>query len=161
MGFTKVLQWVDTELFNGRSDTVHDLLALLAERMIEMNKAKNEESKGFLKWLERGIGAEIDNLANKTAIKEYHDHDFIGLLEVLKKNKNKLSIDLSSRKNQEILEKHFKESVAKLDPLKTRSKATDDLIDDIVYGLYGLDEDEIKIIKGEKEHSYDGHSERA
>lgn len=150
MGPAKVLQWVDTELSNGRSDTVHDILAHLAEQMIEMNKEKNEESKGFLKWLEREIGAEIDNLANKTVVKEYHDYDFIGLLEVLKKNKNKLSIDLSSRKNQEILEKHFKESVAKLDPLKTRIKATDDLIDEIVYKLYGLSEDEIKIVKGEK-----------
>jgi len=24
--------------------------------MIEMNKAKNEESKGFLKWLKKGTG---------------------------------------------------------------------------------------------------------
>jgi low affinity Fe/Cu permease len=41
--------------------------------MIEMNKAKNEEIKGFLKWLEREIGTEIDTLANKTAIKEYQN----------------------------------------------------------------------------------------
>lgn len=150
MGLAKVLQWVDTELSNGRSDTVHDLLASLAERMIEMNKAKNEESKGFLKWLEREIGAEIDNLANKTAVKEYHDHYFIGLLDVLKKNKSKLSIDLSSRKSHELLEEHFKESIAKLDPLKTRIKATDGLIDEIVYRLYGLTEEEMKIVKGVK-----------
>lgn len=153
MGLAKTLQWVDTELSNGRSDTVHDLLASLAERMIEMNKEKNEETKGFLKWLEREIGAEIENLANKTAIKEYHDHDFIVLLEVLKKNKSKLSIDLTSRKNQELLEKHFIESISKLEPLKDRIRATDELIDEIVYRLYGLAEDEINIVKGEKEIS--------
>ena len=38
--------------------------------MIEMNKDKNKEIKGFLKWFEREIGAEIDTLTNKTAIKE-------------------------------------------------------------------------------------------
>ena len=43
---------------------------------------KNEEIKGFLKWFEREIGAEIDSLANKTTIKEYHEHDFNQLLEV-------------------------------------------------------------------------------
>lgn len=150
MGLAKMLQWVDTELSNGRNDTVHDLLAYLAERMIEMNKEKNEESKGFLKWLEREIGANIEDLANKTAIKEYHEHDFIGLLEVLKKNKNKLSIELSSRKYQELLEEHFNESISKLEPLKARIKTTDELIDEIVYRLYGLDEKDIKIVKGEK-----------
>ncbi|HHT9106826.1 MAG TPA: hypothetical protein ACFYD7_13295 [Candidatus Wujingus californicus] len=33
--------------------------------------------------LEREIGAEIDTLTNKTAIKEYHEHDFNQHLEVL------------------------------------------------------------------------------
>ena len=57
--------------------------------MIEMNKNKNDEIKGFPKWLKREIGAEIDSLANKTAIKEYHEHDFNQLLEVYRKNRTK------------------------------------------------------------------------
>jgi len=35
-----------------------------------------------------------------------------------------------------------------LEPLKDRIKATDELIDEIVYRLYGLTEDEIKVVKG-------------
>ena len=31
-----------------RSDVVHDLLAFLAERMLEMKKQKQQEIKGFL-----------------------------------------------------------------------------------------------------------------
>ena len=31
-----------------RSDVVHDLLAFLAERMLEMNKEKQQEIRGFL-----------------------------------------------------------------------------------------------------------------
>lgn len=131
-----------------KSDIVHDLLAYLAEQMIELNKKKNDETKGFLKWLEREIGAEIDTLANKTAIKEYHGHDFNQLLEVLRKNKNKISIDPSDRKKQEMLERQFAESLSILEPLKTRIKATDELIDEIVYRLYGLTEEEIKVVKG-------------
>lgn len=150
MGLSKILQWVDAELSKARNDTIHDLLAYLAEKMIEMNKTKNEEIKGFLTWLEREIGAEIENLSNKTAIKEYHKNDFTQLLEVLKKNKSKLSIDLSSRKNQELLEKHFSESVVRLEPVKARINATDELIDEIVYRLYGLGKEEIKIVNGEK-----------
>ena len=37
-----------------------------------------------------------------------------------------------------------------LEPLKTRIKATDELMDEIVYRLYGLTEEEIKSIKGRK-----------
>ena len=112
-----------------------------------MSKKKNEEIKGFLKWFEREIGAEIDSLANKTAIKEYHEHDFNRFIEVLKRNKNKISIDPSDRKTQELLERHFTKSLSILEPLKIRIKATDELIDEIVYRLYRLTKEEIKIVR--------------
>jgi uncharacterized protein YaaN involved in tellurite resistance len=115
--------------------------------MIEMNKAKNEEIKGFLTWLEREIGAEVEDLANKTAIKEYYEHSFEHLLEVLKKNKKKISINPSDRGKQELLERHFTKSISVLEPLKAKIKATDELIDEIVYRLYGLTEGEVKIVK--------------
>lgn len=34
-----------------------------------------------------------------------------------------------------------------LEPLKARIKATDELIDEIVYRLYGLTEEDIKIVR--------------
>lgn len=145
-----VMSWIASELAENRNDTIHDLLAYLAGQMIEMNKAKNEEIKGFLKWLEREIGVAIDSLTNKTAIKEYHEHNFEHFLEVLKKNKKKLSMNLSGRENQELLRDHFSESTASLRPLKNKIKATDDLIDKIVNSLYGLTEQEVKIIKGKE-----------
>ena len=100
VSFQETTRWVEEELKAGRNDTVHDFLAHLAEQMIEMNKVKSEEIKGFLKWLEREIGAEIDALANKTVIKEYHSYNFEQFLEVLKKNKKKISIDPSDRKKR-------------------------------------------------------------
>lgn len=148
--FDQVLKWADYELALKRNDTVHDFLAYLAEQMIEMNKNKNEEIKGFLKWLERKIVTEIEGLTNKTAIKEYHDNDFNHLLDVLKKNKTKLSIDPSSRKVQELFEKYFTKSIAVLKPIKEKIEATDDLIDQIVYKLYNLTPEEIEIVKGKK-----------
>jgi predicted transcriptional regulator len=149
MNAVSILNWVEKELFENRTDTIHDLLAYLAEQMIEMNKARNEEIKGFLKWLEREIGIAVDELQNKTAIKEYHEHDFGQLLTVLKKNKKKLAVDPSDRKTQELIEEHFTKSMAVLAPIKTRIAATDDLIDEIVYRLYGLSKEEIAIVKGE------------
>jgi hypothetical protein len=45
-----------------KSDVVHDLMALLAERMLEMNKDKQKEIKGFLGWLESYLGAKEEDL---------------------------------------------------------------------------------------------------
>jgi len=148
MNFQETIQWVEQELKRGRSDTVHDLLAYLAEQMIELNKAKNEEIKGFLKWLEREIGCNIVDLIGKTFLRDYHEADDIAaILAILKRNQQKLSVDPSSRKFQESLEKHFGESLAVLEPLKGRIKATDNLIDQIVYRLYSLTSEEIEIIE--------------
>ncbi len=144
----ELLSFVDLQLKQNRSDVIHDILAFLAGQMIEMNKARNEEIKGFLKWLEREIGAGIEDLTNKTAIKEYHDYNFEHILDVLKKNKNKISIDPSDRKKQELLEKHFAKSMETLHPLKGKIETTDKLIDKIVYKLYGLTSEEIGVVEG-------------
>jgi hypothetical protein len=54
-----------------------------------------------------------------------------------------------SRKFQEALEREFGKSVQELGPLTARLQATDDLIDAIVYRLYGLTPEEIQLVKGE------------
>ncbi len=94
-----------------------------------MNKKKTDEIKVFLKWLEREIGAEIDSLTNKTAIKEYPEHDFNQFIELLKKNRNKISIDPSDRKTQELLENQFAKSMSLLSNLKVRIETTGEFID--------------------------------
>ncbi|RKU17102.1 hypothetical protein C6500_16100 [Candidatus Poribacteria bacterium] len=136
-----------------RSDIVHDLLAFLAEGMVEMNKAKGEEIRGFLSWLEREIGVEIDTLKNKTAIQGYFDLSFERLLEILRRNRRSITIDLSSRGFQESLEREFTNSLAKLDPLRSRIQSTDELIDQVVYQLYSLTDEEIAIVEGDVSQS--------
>ena len=113
-----------------------------------MNKQKQQEIKGFLGWLEGEVGAKIDDLSPKTKIQSYYDYDFNDFYAVLKKNKNKLSINPSSREKSELLKDEFLKSVGKLEPLREKIKQTDRLIDKIVYELYGLTEEEIKIVEG-------------
>ncbi len=133
-----------------RSDIVHDLLAFLAEGMIEMNKTKGEEIRGFLRWLEREIRVEIDTLKNKTAIQGYFDLSFERLLEILKRNRRSIPVNLSDRNFQESLDREFTNSLAKLNPLLTRIQQTDALIDQVVYQLYGLTDKEIAVVEGKK-----------
>ena len=116
--------------------------------MVEMNKQKQEEIKGFLLWLEDYIGAEVEALTNKTKIRAYYELEFKDLLAVLKKNKRKLGADPARRAFQEDLRREFQDSMEKLAPLFMRIEATDRLIDAVVYKLYSLTDEEIKIVEG-------------
>ena len=131
-----------------RSDVVHDLLAFLAERMLEMNKQKQQEIKGFLGWLESYLGVKVEDLTPKTKLQGYYEHDYESFLAVLKKNSKKLAIDPARREPAETLRAEFEGSLGKLTPLRERIRQTDELIDATVYRLYGLTEEEIGIVEG-------------
>jgi hypothetical protein len=134
-----------------KSDVVHDLLAFLAEQMLEMNKQKQQEIKGFLGWLEGYAGAKVEDLSPKTKIQTYYDHDYDDFQAVLKKNRKKLNIDPSRREPAEALRAEFLASVDKLRPLRENIERTDGLIDEVVYMLYGLTEEEVRVVKGNAE----------
>ncbi|MCE2662059.1 MAG: N-6 DNA methylase [Microcystis sp. 53602_E8] len=152
----EILKEIEEHIRREETDIVHDILAYLAEQMIEINREKQKEIKSFLRYLERIIGSAIDNLTNKSKIQNYlgdyqksEPHlSCDQLWEILKKNKKKISVNLLDRQIQETLEKEYQTSLDKLLPLKQQLSATDELIDIIVYKLYGLSEEEIKIIEG-------------
>ncbi len=134
-----------------QTDVVHDLLAFLAQRMIELNKQVLTETKGFLHWLEITIGAKVDALKNKTKLFAYHDGSLEELLEVVKENRRILKINPASKEFFDPLKDAFEKSLAKLSPLKKSITTTDHLIDLIVYRLYGLTDEEAKLVKNEAE----------
>jgi len=147
-----------------QSDVVHDILAYLAEHMIEMNKGQQEEIKGFLKWLESQLKIQLDAEGNtgidaftgKTQIKNYLGHyqkgevtlSFEDFWKILEKNNNRIQANLKSRELYENIRSEYEKSLSKLLPLKEKLRKTDYLIDQIVYKLYGLTEEEIKIVEG-------------
>ncbi|KKO21091.1 MAG: hypothetical protein L3J18_02215 [Candidatus Brocadia sp.] len=53
----------------------------------------------------------------------------------------------SVRKAYEHIENHYTEGMSILEPLKAGIKATDELIDEIVYRLYRLTEEEIEVVR--------------
>lgn len=149
-----------------QSDVLHDILAYLAEQMIEMNKEKQKEIKGLLGWLESQLNIQPDNKGNKgiealtgkSQIKNYlgdyqkgEEHlSFEDFWKVLEKNKNKIHTNLKARELYENIKSEYEKSLSKLLPLKEKLRKTDWLIDQIVYKLYGLTEEEIKIVEGQK-----------
>lgn len=130
-----------------KSDVVHDFLAFLAEQMIEMNKQKQNEIQGFLNWLEGYCKVKLDTLASRTKLLEYFKHDWSGIKDTLVRNKKKIEFDITRREPLEKIEVEYNSSIEKLKPLLDRIKETDALIDRIVYKLYGLTDEEIKIVE--------------
>ncbi len=130
-----------------QSDVIHDLLSFLAEKMIEHNKEKNKQKKSFLTWLEREVGAKVEDLTGQTAIKKYYEISVNDLINILKKNRKRLQIDPSRRDFQDRLSTEFDKSIQKLTPVNRKIEMTDRLIDQIVYKLYGLTKKEIKIVE--------------
>ena len=137
------------------ADVIHDLLAYLAEQMIELNKQKQAEIKAFLKWLTDFIGCPVDTLTNKSKIQNYlgdyaknEPHlSFKDLIALLKKNSRKIAVDPIARKVQESLETEYQASLDTLLPIKTKLLQCDRLINAIVYQLYELTEEEIAIVE--------------
>jgi len=94
----------------------------------------------------------VDDLSPKTKIHSYYEHDYKDFLAVLKKNKKKLAIDPARREPGEALRAEFEGSVGKLLPLLERIRQTNELVDAIVYRLYGLTDEEIRIVEGNKQN---------
>lgn len=146
-----------------QADVMHDILAFLANQMGDMNKEKQKEIKGFLKWLESHLkiksdtegNSGIDILTGKTQIKNYlGDYQkgeghlpFEDFWKILEKNKARIQANLKSRELYENIISEYEKSLLKLLPLKEKLRKTDWLIDQIVYKLYGLTEEEIKIVE--------------
>jgi hypothetical protein len=137
-----------------QSDVIHDLLAYLAEEMTRLHKEKQAEIKGFLTWLDSYLGVSIEDLKNKTKMREYWRTEvgwdgFIGALEQNRRAiESAQGIDVAHREPRETIKAEFDKSVAKLKPLLEHIDLTDKLIDQIVYKLYGLTEAEIAVVEG-------------
>jgi len=136
-----------------QADVVHDILARLAERMIEMHKQKQAEVKGFLGWLADYTGRAVDNWALKTNLRRYYEHDWAEMQRILKRNQRKLpkvDLDVDAYRNEpaQKIGEAWETSMETLRPLLKDIAATDRLIDRIVYQLYGLTDEEIALVGG-------------
>ncbi|HVA11208.1 MAG TPA: Eco57I restriction-modification methylase domain-containing protein, partial [Candidatus Dormibacteraeota bacterium] len=163
-----VLGFVDHHLamVPEESDVVHDLLAMLAEQMIRLNKEKRAAQRAFLDWLVATLKLSpdkdgrqgIDALTGKSKLLDYPGDYQKGaaplatgeLLEMLQKNKARLGVSLSDSALVDRVKREYEASLERVLPLKERLERTDRLIDAVVYRLYGLTEEEIAVVEGKE-----------
>ena len=108
--------------------------------ILQLNKDLKDELNGFKEWLKRET--KIEKFSQK--LDKYYQLSFDEFLIEL----NKKKVDTKLRKTQELLKNEFEESITVINPLLQKIKETDDEIDQMVYGLYGLTPGEINIIEG-------------
>jgi len=108
--------------------------------MLELNKTFQTKKYKFLSRINTNF--DIDKLSKK--LETFYESDFKIFLKELKKKKVTLSL-----KEQDEWEEYFESYQKELLEIKAEIDKTDGEIDEMVYGLYGLSEEEIKVIKGE------------
>jgi hypothetical protein len=110
-----------------------------ANKLINCNEILSKHATQFLSLLQSKF--ELPKLSNK--LQEWYELDFKSFLKELEKAKVKMSL----AQEAEWLS-YFTEQKQKALTLKTEIDKTDKEIDKMVYELYGLTEEEIKIVEG-------------
>jgi hypothetical protein len=69
---------------------------------------------------------------------------------VIDNQSHKLGISLSDERGMAKLRGEYEKSLAVLRPLKERLRWTDGVIDQVVYRLYRLTEEEVRVVEGKE-----------
>jgi type I restriction-modification system DNA methylase subunit/REP element-mobilizing transposase RayT len=112
---------------------------IIVDKIIELNAFQNQLISSFLKLLLSKFG--IDKLSRN--LQNWHELDFRDFLKELQKAKVKLSLS-----EEADWMNYFNEQKQKAQTLKSEIEKTDREIDRMVYELYELTEEEIKIVEG-------------
>lgn len=115
-------------------------LSELADQMLSLNTDLQQKRQRFLRRLQ-------DNLSVQkvtTTLEHFDEQDFKAFFTELKKQKISLSLA-----QQDEWEDYFNQYKANCNALSAKIAATDKEIDRMVYELYGLTQDEIKVVEGE------------
>ncbi len=110
-----------------------------ADLMLSLNKELQETSQKFQRTLQRKF--DLAELPGK--LQEWYQLSYADFIKELGKKKIKLSLAQEAE-----WEEYFVHEAKRAQELKATIGVTDKAIDQMVYELYGLTEDEIKIVEG-------------
>lgn len=109
----------------------------LADTMLSLNFQLQEKRSQFL----RRLSENLEGVKITSSLQAFDTMDFKGFVAELKKQKIKLTLS-----QQDEWEEYFNQRVAECQTLSAQIQATDNEIDNRVFDLYGLTEEERKIV---------------
>jgi hypothetical protein len=107
--------------------------------MLDKNKELQNIRNEFLTFIRTKFGIEKES----TKLRNWYELDFNGFLTELNKAKVKVTLE-----EQLAWQSLFAKQKAQAQEIKSKIDETDKKIDSMVYELYGLTEEEIKIVEG-------------
>ncbi|PHS41097.1 MAG: restriction endonuclease subunit M [Sulfurovum sp.] len=114
-------------------------LEISVKEVVRLNQTLKHKAGRFLKRVKDNF--DLDKLSRK--LEAFYETDFKTFLKELKKKKVTLTL-----KEQDEWEEYFEGYQKKLLEIQAQINITDKQIDEMVYVLYGLSEDEIKVVEG-------------
>ena len=127
------------DLKNSEFSIINSELANLADKMLTLNETRQKSSNRFINRIKENL-----QISKTTAaLENFYELEFKDFVKELTKQKVKLSL-----KQQDEWEEYFTEYKNQLQELQTQIIATDKEINALVYKLYGLTEEEIKVVEG-------------
>jgi len=124
-------------------------LSSLADTMLSLNSQLQQKRSRFLRRLQDNLVADsgiatAGHAPRLTALQNFDQMDFAHFLKELKKQKIKLTLP-----QQDEWEDYFDQYKTECNSISEQIAETDRKIDEMVYELYGLTEEEIKVVEGE------------
>ena len=114
-------------------------LSELADQMLSLHSQLQQKRQRFIHRLQENLGVQKIT----ATLERFDEVDFKKVLAELKKQKISLTLT-----QQDEWEDYFTQYKADCNALTAQIIATDKEIDQMVYQLYGLTEDEIKVVEG-------------
>ena len=123
----KILDIRDQEIFSEFAKRMREYTDMMDQRVIK-----------FLSRIQNNL--HLQNITSK--LEKFYEHDFKSFVDELKKQKVTLSL-----KDQDEWEDYFNTYKLEINTLQTEIAKTDKEIDQMVYELYGLTDEEIKVVE--------------
>lgn len=111
----------------------------MVNQRIELTEELQKEVNGFKHWLKKTF--KVERLSKK--LENYYELTEDEFFNELKRK----GVDTRSRRNREHLEEEFKESLVIINPLLHKIEQVDNEINNVIYELYNLTQEEIKVIE--------------
>jgi hypothetical protein len=111
-----------------------------ADKMLSLNKELHELTDKFFNRIQDNL--KVEKITKK--LEKFYEWEFKDFLDELKKQKISLSLS-----EQDDREPYFKEYKEKILAVKGEIERTDKEIDEMVFDLYGLSEEERRVVEGE------------
>ena len=121
------------------NEAINNKITPLAKIMHSLNKQLQEKMNKFQSRIKSNFALEKIS----TKLESFHDHDFKTFLAELKKQKVSPTL-----KQQDEWEEYFNEYKKEINDLQAEIRKTDAEIDQMVYKLYELTDEEIKVVEG-------------